>query len=70
MLHQLRACPNDNIEAIDPCFYRESSVVHVAANMGEDFGLKSKVTDDFTISSRLFRGCRRSELDVFDSEGI
>lgn len=70
VLHQLRGCSNNHIETVDPGFYCDTGVVQMTSNVSEDFGLESKVADDLTISSRLFRRCRRSELDVFDSEGI
>ena len=68
MLHQLRRRSYDDIKAVDPCFHRNPRVIHVASNVSEDFGFETEFANYFAISSRLFRGCRRGELDVFDSE--
>ena len=70
MLHQLRGCPNDYIQAIDPRFYCDACIVHVTPNVSEDFGLEPQIANDFAILARLLRGRRRSELDVFNSKSI
>lgn len=49
MLHQLRRCPNDYIQAVDSCFYCDACVIHMAPDMSEDFGLEPQVANDFTV---------------------
>ena len=70
MLHQLRRRSYHDVKAIDSCFHSNPRIIHVASNMSEDFGFETEFTDNLAISSRLFRRCRRGELDVFDSEGV
>ena len=70
MLHQLRRRSYDDIKAIDSCFHSNPRIIHVTSNVSEDFGFETEFTNYLAISSRLFRRCRRGELDVFDSEGV
>ena len=38
--------------------------------MGEDLGLEPQIAYDFAVLARLLRGCRRSELNIFNSKGV
>lgn len=42
----------------------------MTTNVRKDLGLQSKLADCLTIQSRLFRGGRGSQLDVFNPKGI
>lgn len=42
----------------------------MAANVGEDLGLQTKLADRLAVCARLFRGRRRGELDVLHTKGI
>lgn len=48
----------------------DAGIVHVAANVCENFGLESKLADGLAVSARLLRCGGRSELDVLDTECI
>ena len=70
VLAQVRRRANDNIETIDTGFYGHAGVVHVAAHVGQDFGLETELADGLAVLSRLLGSGRRCEFDVVDAEVI
>lgn len=48
----------------------DASIVHVAADVGEDLGLEAKVTDGLAVDARLLGGSGGGELDVLYTKGI
>lgn len=68
MLAKVRGCTNDDIKAIDTSFHSQTSIVHVAADVGEDLGLETELADGLAVLSRCFRGSRRSKFNIVDSE--
>jgi len=42
----------------------------MAANMGKDLGLQTKLADSLAVEPRLLRGGGGREFDVLDTEGI
>ena len=48
-------CADDDVHAIHARFDGDAGVIHMTANMGEDFGFETELADGFTVLSRLLR---------------
>jgi hypothetical protein len=59
VLTELGRRSNDDVEAINAGLDRELGVIHVAPDMGQDFGLQAKLADGFAVLARLLRCSRR-----------
>ncbi len=42
----------------------------MTTDVGQDFGLQTKLADGLAVPSRLFRSCRRRELYILDAEFV
>lgn len=70
VLSQERTGTNDNIDTVDTSLNSNLDIVHVAADVSQDLGLKTELADGLTIKTRLLRGTRRSELDAVNTKLI
>jgi len=61
-------CADDDIYAINARIYGNARVIHVATDVGEDFGVQAKLADGLTVSSRLFGSCWRRELKILHAK--
>ena len=52
------------------CLNSNTSVIHMASDMGEDLGLQAELANGFAVCARLLRGCGGCELDVLHTERI
>lgn len=69
-LAQERRSTDDDVHAVHASLDSDPGVVHVAANVGEDFGAKPELADGLAVRARLFAGGGRGELDVLDAKRI
>jgi len=61
-------CADDDINAVDAGLDGDARVVHVATDVGEDFGLQAELADGLAVPSRLLGSCRRREFEILDAE--
>ena len=61
-------CADDDVYAIYTRFHGDARVIHVATDVGEDFGLEAKLADGLTVSSRLLGSRWRRELKIFHAK--
>jgi hypothetical protein len=62
-----RRADND-VDAVDTRLDSNPGIVHVAANVCEDFGFQAEFADGLEVSAGLLRGCRGGEFDVLDAK--
>jgi hypothetical protein len=61
---------NDDIDAIYARLDGDAGIIHMATDVGEDFGFQTELADGLTVLSRLFRGCWWGELQIFDAKFV
>ena len=61
-------CADDDVDAVDARLDGDARVVHVATDVGEDFGLQAELADGLAVPSRLLGSYWRRELEILDAE--
>lgn len=61
-------CADDNVYAIYARLDSDARIVHMATDVGEDFGLQAELADGLAVKSRLLGSCWRCQLQIFDAK--
>jgi len=61
-------CADDNVHTIYARLDGDPRVVHMATDVGKDFGLQAELADGLAVPSRLLGSCWRRQLQIFDAE--
>ena len=61
-------CADDDVHAIYARLHSDARNIHVATDVGENFGIEAKLADGLTVSSRLLGSCWRRELEILHAK--
>lgn len=66
----MRRGPNHDVQTVDARVHRDTGVIHVTADMGENLSFEPELANSLTILPRLLRGGGGSQLNVVHAKVV